>query len=39
MLELKIIRSLREGKRKIKKEKTTTEQLVKKITTKIRFIR
>lgn len=37
MLELKIIQSLREGKKKIKKEKLLTERLIRKITNKIRL--
>lgn len=37
MLNLKIIKSLREGKKNIKKEKLITEKLIKKITNKIRL--
>lgn len=37
MLELKIIKSLREGKKRIKQEKYITEELIRKITNKIRL--
>jgi hypothetical protein len=37
MLELKIIKSLREGKKSIKQEKYITEELIRKITNKIRL--
>ena len=37
MLDLKIIKSLREGKKRIKQEKYITEELIRKITNKIRL--
>lgn len=38
MIQLKITKSLRQGKKKIKKEKIISEQIIKRITKKIRLI-